>query len=55
MIIIGATNLAKELGISRITVYTYIKEGMPHHRKSERKIIFDLDEVKEWLKKSCRA
>lgn len=50
MMVIGATNLAKELGISRITVYVYIKQGMPHYRKSANKIVFDIEEVKEWLK-----
>lgn len=48
--IMGVRNLADELKISRNTVYGYIKRGLPAHRISEKKLVFDLDEVKAWLK-----
>ena len=48
--IIGVTKLAKELGLSRYTIYEYIKKGMPHSKGGANRIVFELEEVKEWLK-----
>ena len=48
--IIGVNKLAEELGISRETLYRYMKKGLPYHCISERKRGFDLEEVKIWLK-----
>lgn len=47
--ILGVTALAKELGVSRWTIYRYIHKGMKHYGE-DGKLIFDLEEVKEWLK-----
>ena len=48
--IMGVRNLADELKISRNTVYGYIKRGLPAPTLSEKKLVFDLHEVKSWLK-----
>lgn len=49
--IIGVNKLAEELGISRETLYRYMKKGLPYHLISQRKRAFDVDEVKIWLKR----
>ena len=49
-VIVGVTNLAKEIKVSRNTVYEYIKRGMPYHRISEKKMSFDVQEINTWLK-----
>lgn len=49
-IIIGATKLAKELGVSRGTIYNYMNGGMPYSRPFNNKCVYDLKLVKEWLK-----
>ena len=48
--ILGVTNLAKKLNVNRGTIYIYIKRGLPCHRISEKKLVFDIEEVKAWLK-----
>lgn len=48
--ILGVTNLAKELKVNRATIYMYIKRGLPHHRVSQKKLVFDIEEVTTWLK-----
>lgn len=49
--IIGVKKLADELGISRETLYRYMKNGLPYHIISERKRAFDVEEVKIWLER----
>lgn len=51
--IIGVNKLAIELGISRETLYRYMKKGLPYHSISERKRGFDLEEVRVWLKRKA--
>lgn len=53
--IIGVNKLADELGISRETLYRYMKKGLPYHCISERKRAFDVEEVKVWLKRKAEA
>lgn len=48
--IFGAKNLAEKLGVSRMTIYAYIKKGMPCHRISKNKLAFDYEEVIGWIK-----
>lgn len=36
-------------GISRTTIWEYVKEGMPHQKKG-RYLSFDFHEVKKWIK-----
>jgi hypothetical protein len=43
-------SLAVILGISRLSVVNYIREGMPHNRDGFS-YYFDTKEVSEWLKK----
>lgn len=47
--IIGVKKLADELGISRETLYRYMKKGLPYHAISEKKRMFQIEEVKKWL------
>ena len=51
--IIGVNKLADELGISRETLYRYMKKGLPYHCISERKRGIDLEEVRLWLKRKA--
>ena len=44
------SGLAMVLGISRLSVVNYLREGLPHKR-SGFNYIFDTKEVHEWLKK----
>ncbi|MDH4619951.1 helix-turn-helix domain-containing protein [Brevibacillus sp. AY1] len=39
------------LGISRPTLTRYIRQGMPVHRPSPRKNLFDPVEVDAWIKR----
>lgn len=48
--LIGVKELSERLGISRVTVFDLIKEGMPNIRISERILRFDPDDVLDWLK-----
>lgn len=48
--ILGAKALAEKLGVSRETLYRYMKKGMPYHQLSQKKRVFDLNEVENWLK-----
>lgn len=47
--IIGVKKLAEELGISRETLYRYMKKGLPYHTISTKKRAFIIEEVKAWL------
>lgn len=49
MLIFGVRKLAKELGVTPITVYRYIEKGMPYKQISEKKRAFDMDEIKTWI------
>ncbi len=49
--IIGVKKLAEELGISRETLYRYMKKGLPYHNISEKKRMFEVEEVKNWLER----
>ena len=51
-IILGATALARMLKVSRVTLYTYIKKGLPCHRISQKKLAFDVEEVNSWFKRN---
>lgn len=46
---IDSKELCDKLGIHINTLYKYIKKGMPHI-KLERKLLFNYDEVINWLK-----
>lgn len=48
MIIIGVTNLAQKLGLTRETIYKYCAMGMPYNQKGDKRY-FDLQEVNNWL------
>ena len=41
--------ITKALGISRATLYRWIKGGLPHH-KVGRVVLFDQDEIDSWLR-----
>lgn len=49
-IVMGVTNLAKELQVTPKTIYNYIEEGMPCEKIKENKHAFNFDEVWEWMK-----
>jgi len=44
-------DLIEELGISRSSLHRYRQEGLPY-QKVGGKVLFDLDEVKEWFRSS---
>lgn len=48
--IIGVTKLAKELGLSRYTIYEYIKKGMPCMKSPTGRTVFEFDDVLDWIK-----
>lgn len=49
--ILGVSSLAKELNVSRTTIYRYIEKGMPCCKEGGNgRIVFELEEVKAWLK-----
>ncbi|MBG9568463.1 hypothetical protein ABE38_24640 [Brevibacillus agri] len=43
--------LAKYLNVSIRTITRYQDEGMPFHKPSSRKNLYDVREVDEWIKK----
>lgn len=45
----GVRALAKELGVKEVTIYRWIEKGMPYSQISDRKKVFDREEVKAWL------
>lgn len=47
--IIGVTNMAKALGVSRRTIYNYIDAGMPCKESPAGKKVFLIKEVEKWL------
>jgi predicted transcriptional regulator len=50
---IGASKLAKELGITTSTIGKYVKLGMPHdedYRGLMPSRKFNVEECKEWIK-----
>ncbi|GLC32881.1 helix-turn-helix domain-containing protein [Clostridium omnivorum] len=47
--LLSAEDICKVFNISRTTLYRYRKDGMPYIQ-IKRKIMFDADEVKKWLK-----
>lgn len=51
-LIIGTHNLAKELMISRETVYRYCNEGMPFIQINNRRRGYELKKIEQWLKKN---
>lgn len=51
--IVGVNAMAREIGVSRETLYRYMKNGLPYHQISKKKRAFDLEEVKKWLKGGC--
>ena len=49
----NAYALAKKMKVSAVTIYTWVKEGLPHtvEKKGNRYgMVFDLAESKQWLK-----
>lgn len=47
--IIGVTNLAKELGVCRKTIYNYMNLGMPFRESPSGRKIFLVKEIEQWL------
>lgn len=45
---IDTNSLAKELNVTRQTIFNWREEGLPYHRLYHM-IRFDLNEVLEWL------
>ena len=43
--------LMKELGVSRSTVFRWMRKGMPYGFSGLQRKIFDLDSVHNWLTK----
>lgn len=43
--------LSKYLNVSVRTITRYQDEGMPYHKLSTRKNLYEIREVDEWLKK----
>lgn len=41
--------LCKEYSISRPTMYRWLEMGLPHHKVGNI-VLFDEEEVKEWIK-----
>lgn len=48
--ILGVSKLAKELEVTRTTIYRYIEKGMPYKIGGNGRRVFELEEVKAWLK-----
>ena len=48
--IIGTVNIAKELRVSRDTIYRYCRKGMPYIKLNNRRRAYELNEVISWLK-----
>ena len=54
----NAYELAKKMKVSPVTIYTWVKEGLPHtvDKKGNRyRMIFDLVESKQWLKQKRKG
>lgn len=49
-IIIGTKKMADMLGVSRETLYRYMKDGLPYIQLSSKKRAFEIDKVNEWIK-----
>lgn len=48
---IDANRLAEMIGVSKYTVYEWVKaDKIPAHRLGVKLIRFDLEEIEEWLK-----
>ena len=50
MTIYNVSDLARNFNISRMTVYRYIKKGMPCKKSPTGRYVFDYEEVENWLK-----
>ena len=48
--LVSRKEIEEFLGVSRVTVFRLMKEGMPRHKLGYRTIRFDIEEVREWLK-----
>lgn len=49
--LITKQKLMEELSISYDTVARYLRAGMPVERLGKRNLRFDLEKVKEWLRR----
>ena len=52
--LLNIDDLSKELKVHNNTIYSWIKNGMPHFKKG-RVIRFNLNKVMEWLEKNENA
>jgi excisionase family DNA binding protein len=46
--------LAAHFGKDRVTMYRWLKLGMPGHRPGGS-LLFDLDEVEDWVRSRCSS
>lgn len=51
--LVGVKELQERLGVSRVTIFDLIKEGMPTIRISERILRFDPEDVMAWIKRKA--
>lgn len=49
-VIIGVKKMAEVLGVSRETLYRYMKDGLPYIQLSSKKRAFDVEKVNKWIK-----
>ena len=50
---VGIYELCRKLGVAHITVYRWIKKGLPHTKEQQGLRVvnrFDVEQVMEWLK-----
>ena len=42
--------IAKEIGVSKVTIERWMKKGMPHMKAPNGTVRFELESIKEWMK-----
>ena len=45
---VGASQLARLFGVDRVTVYYWVKKGMPTHENEHGNRVFDIAEARDW-------
>ncbi len=52
--LLSVGELAADLGFAHVTIYQWIRQGVPH-RKIRGRLFFDAAEVAEWMKRTTEA